>query len=66
MSLSKLKKILASDLIEPKSNSYYNIARCEKELLKLSNDELDYQHYFDKLDSVRHSNWREIFPELVK
>jgi radical SAM protein with 4Fe4S-binding SPASM domain len=66
MALSKLKKILASDLIEPKSNSYYNIARCEKELLKSSNDELDYQHYFDKLDSVRHSNWREIFPELVK
>lgn len=65
-SLHKLKKILASDLIEPKSNSYYNIARCEKELLKSSNDELDYQHYFDKLDSVRHSNWRKIFPELVK
>jgi hypothetical protein len=66
LALSKLKKILASDLIEPKSNSYYNIARCEKELLKLPNNELDYQHYFDKLDSVRHSNWREIFPELVK
>jgi radical SAM protein with 4Fe4S-binding SPASM domain len=66
LALSKLKKILASDLIEPKSNSYYNIARCEKELLKSPNNELDYQHYFDKLDSVRHSNWREIFPELVK
>jgi len=66
LALNKLKKILASDLLEPKSNSYYNIARCEKELLKLPNDELDYQHYFDKLDSVRHSNWREIFPELVK
>lgn len=66
LSLSKLKKILTSNLIEPKSNSYYNIARCEKELEKSPNDEFDYQHYFDNLDQIRHSNWRVVFPELVK
>lgn len=66
LSLSKLKTLLASDLIESKSNSYYNIARCAKELEKKSNNQPDYQHYLDKLDSIRQTNWRAVFPELVK
>jgi len=65
-SRNSLHQLLNSQLIQPQSNSYYNIARCEKELDKIATEPDEYQRYFDQLDQLRNTNWREVFPELVK
>lgn len=65
-SKNKLHKLLGSGLILPDSNLYYNIARCEKELDQETNDIDGYKTYFESLDQKRNTNWREIFPELVR
>ena len=64
--LSKIQidKILNSGLIKYQSNSYYNILRC-KTLLDQPGDSKEYINYFDNLDSIRGTNWRQIFKELI-
>jgi molybdenum cofactor biosynthesis enzyme MoaA len=63
--LQKLNDLLESGIISDKSNSYYNIARCAKELEHDIDDPIGYQNYFDSLDSLRNTNWRSVFTELV-
>ena len=65
-SRDSLHKLLNSNLIAYRSNSYYNIARCEKELDKEATNPHGYQQYFDQLDQLRKTNWRTVFPELIK
>lgn len=65
-SRNSLHKLLDSNLIPYQSNSYYNIARCEKELDKDATEPDGYQQYFDQLDQLRKTNWRTVFPELAK
>ena len=62
----RLNALLATGLVEHKSNSYYNIARCLRELDLPADDTQGYQDYFDRLDQIRNTNWRQIFPELVR
>ena len=61
----KLNKLLESGLVDFKSNSWFNIARCSKELELPIEDPIGYMEYFKKLDQLRNTNWREIFPELA-
>jgi radical SAM protein with 4Fe4S-binding SPASM domain len=61
----KLSKLLDSNLIKHKSNSWYNIARCAQELEMPSEDSSGYASYFNRLDQLRGTNWRHVFPELV-
>lgn len=61
----KLTKLLDSGMIQSKSNAWYNIARCAKELDLPANTVDGYAKYFDHLDRLRGTNWRETFPELV-
>lgn len=61
----KLNKLLESGLVDFKSNSWFNIARCSKELELPIEDPVGYMEYFTKLDQLRNTNWREIFPELT-
>lgn len=63
--LQKLEKLLKSNVIQPNSNSYYNIVRCNRELKHNIDDPISYQNYFDHLDSLRNTNWRSVFTELV-
>ena len=62
----KLQKLLDKKLIADNSNAYYNIARCQQELDAPIEDALGYVNYFEKLDSMRNTDWREIFPELIQ
>ena len=62
--LARLKKLLASGLVTPQSNSYYNILRCQTELQLPVEDDIGYIEYFDQLDQLRNTNWRNIFSEL--
>ena len=62
--LARLEKLLASGLVTPKSNSYYNILRCQRELQLPVDDNTGYVKYFDQLDHLRNTNWRNIFSEL--
>jgi len=62
--LARLEKLLASGLVTPKSNSYYNILRCQRELQLPVDDDTGYVKYFDQLDHLRNTNWRNIFSEL--
>lgn len=62
---NKLKNLLDSNLITPGTNSYYNIFKCGRELELPADDATGYRNYFDHLDSLRQTNWRQIFPELV-
>lgn len=64
--LARLQKLLDSGLIDDKSNSYYNILRCQTELTCPEDNATGYIEYFDHLDHLRGTNWREIFTELVK
>jgi molybdenum cofactor biosynthesis enzyme MoaA len=64
--LVRLQKLLESGLVEYKSNSYYNISRCQAELTLPINDETGYIDYFDNIDRLRNTNWRQVFVELVK
>jgi hypothetical protein len=64
-SQKQLDMLLASGLIEEKSNAWYNIARCSQELEITEVDPSGYVEYFDHLDQLRGTNWRQIFPELV-
>ena len=61
----QLDRLLASGLIEEKSNSWYNIARCSRELEIAESNPDGYIEYFDRLDRSRGTNWRQIFPELI-
>jgi molybdenum cofactor biosynthesis enzyme MoaA len=61
----KLTKLLESGLITSKSNAWYNIARCLKELELPPEDPVGYIKYFDNLDQLRGTNWRSTFPELT-
>ena len=61
----RLDQLLRSGLIDPGSNSWYNIARCSRELEQKSNDSQGYIDYFDNLDQMRGTQWRNIFTELV-
>jgi hypothetical protein len=63
--LIRLDQLLNSGLIAPGSNSWYNIARCSKELKQTSDNVHGYSDYFDGLDRVRGTQWREIFKELI-
>lgn len=63
--LVKLKELLDSGLISEKSNTWYNIARCDRELKNHNGDHTGYAKYFDKLDQLRGTNWRKVFPELA-
>jgi organic radical activating enzyme len=62
--LARLEKLLASGLVTPQSNSYYNILRCRTELQLPVDDDTGYIKYFDQLDQLRTTNWRNIFSEL--
>ena len=62
----RLDQLLNSNLIDLKSNSWYNIARCSKELEQTSDDSQGYADYFDNLDRMRGTQWRNIFTELVQ
>lgn len=64
-SLQRLQQLLNSGLIEKNSNSYFNIARCQDELSRPVESVTGYQQYFDNLDQIRGTNWRNIFPELT-
>lgn len=61
----RLYKLLNSGLIKEQSNSWYNIARCERELDAELEDPDSYKEYFDQLDQRRGTDWRKVFPELV-
>jgi MoaA/NifB/PqqE/SkfB family radical SAM enzyme len=63
--LARLEKLLASGLVTPQSNSYYNILRCQKELQLPADDKTGYVTYFDQLDRLRNTSWRNIFNELA-
>jgi len=60
----ELQSLLESGLIKEKSNEYYNIARCNKELDTPLEDAEGYKIYFDQLDQKRGTNWRNIYKEL--
>lgn len=60
----QIKQLLDSSLIEPKSNSYYNILRCNKELDLPASEPNGYKNYFDSLDAMRGTSWKKIFTEL--
>jgi organic radical activating enzyme len=62
---NRIQQLLNSGLIEHKSNLYYNILRCNQELDCPVEDNTSYVKYFDHLDSLRGTNWRKIFTELV-
>jgi MoaA/NifB/PqqE/SkfB family radical SAM enzyme len=62
--LARLEKLLASGLVTPQSNSYYNILRCRTELHLPAEDNTGYIKYFDQLDHLRNTDWRNIFSEL--
>jgi MoaA/NifB/PqqE/SkfB family radical SAM enzyme len=62
---TQINQLLTSGLIENKSNSWYNIARCTQELETVESDPSGYVKYFDHLDQLRGTNWRQVFPELV-
>ena len=64
--LARLQELLNSNLIVDKSNSYYNILRCQKELNLPVEDSAGYIEYFNHLDQLRGTNWQEVFTELVK
>lgn len=64
--LQRLTELLESNIIDNKSNSYYNIARCDRELKHSVDDAVGYQSYFDHLDSLRNTNWRSVFTELTQ
>jgi len=52
-------------LIQEKSNAWHNIARCSRELAIDESQPSGYVEYFDGLDSMRGTNWRQVFPELI-
>ena len=61
----QLDRLLASGLIEQKSNTWHNIARCGRELEITESNSAGYAEYFDQLDQLRGTNWRQVFPELI-
>lgn len=61
----RLQDFLDSGIIEPKTNAYYNIARCAWELEHKQEDPTGYIKYFDELDKLRNTNWKSVFPELA-
>jgi len=62
--LANIDKLLDSNLIQKNSNAWYNIARCDRELKMINDNPTGYVEYFDKLDQLRSTNWREVFSEL--
>lgn len=64
-SKNQLKKLLDANIIPHKSNSYYNVARCLKEIEQPIENSTGYIEYFTRLDKIRGTNWQQAFPELV-
>lgn len=62
---NRLSELLATNIINEKSNSYYNISRCSRELEMHIEDPNGYRVYFDQLDILRNTNWRSVFTELA-
>jgi hypothetical protein len=62
--LIALDQLLKSGMVTDKSNAWYNIARCQRELM-IDSDQQEYANYFDRLDGLRGTDWRMTFPELV-
>jgi radical SAM protein with 4Fe4S-binding SPASM domain len=62
--LARLEKLLASGLVTPQSNSYYNILRCQRELQLPVDNDTGYIKYFDQLDQLRNTNWRKVFSKV--
>ena len=62
----QLQNLLDKNIIPYGSNSYYNIARCQKELDAPVENTIGYIDYFDKLDNLRNTHWQTVFPELVQ
>ena len=62
---TQINQLLTSGLIEDKSNTWYNIARCTQELEISESDPSGYVEYFNHLDQLRGTNWRQTFPELA-
>ena len=61
----QIDELLSSGLIQENSNTWYNISRCKKELEIAESDPVGYHNYFDQLDQLRGTNWRQVFPELI-
>jgi hypothetical protein len=64
LACTQINQLLTSGLIEEKSNTWYNIARCTQELETAEFDPLGYVEYFNHLDQLRGTNWRQVFPWL--
>jgi hypothetical protein len=62
---TKLLMLLESGIIDKRSNAWYNIARCVKQLDLSADAPHGYANYFDNLDQLRGTNWRNTFPELA-
>lgn len=65
LACTQIHQLLTSGLIEEKSNTWYNIARCTQELETVESDPSGYVEYFNHLDQLRGTNWRQVFPELA-
>jgi radical SAM protein with 4Fe4S-binding SPASM domain len=65
LAYTQIHQLLTSGLIEEKSNTWYNIARCTQELETTGSDPSGYVEYFNHLDQLRGTNWRQAFPELA-
>lgn len=61
----KLQALLARNLVPYQGHSHYNIMRCQRELDRPPGDSKGYVQYFDRLDQIRGTSWRDLFPELV-
>lgn len=61
---SDIESLLSSEYVAQGSNSYYNIARCVRELDLPIEDASGYKDYLDGLDKIRGTNWRNVFREL--
>lgn len=61
---NQLETLLASGMIQPNSNSWYNISRCQR-FLDQPGEPGSYANYFDHLDQLRNTDWKKTFPELV-
>lgn len=64
LALQKLQKLLDSGAIVQGTNAWYNIARCKNSLMENGQIGL-YANYLDNLDSLRGTQWKQVFPELV-
>lgn len=64
-SKDRINQLLESGLIPYKSNTYYNIARCHNEIDLPVENSSGFKEYLDTLDTLRGTNWRGVFGELI-